>query len=73
MKRDNKGPSAGMMSNVALQTPFRCVLSMGNGVLSQKMLDGLLLMLNGEKGGIRKFLSGIPHLIKNIRSLINSI
>ena len=73
MKRVNKGPSAGMMNNVALQTPFRCILSMGNGVLSQKMLDGLLLMLNGEKGGIRKFLSGIPHLIKNIRSLINSI
>jgi beta-glucosidase len=73
MGRFNKGPNAGMMNNVALQTPFRCILSMGNGVLSQKMLDGLLLMLNGKKGGIRKFLSGMPHLIKNLRSFINSI
>ncbi len=73
MNRFNKGPSAGMMNAVALQTPFRCMLSMSGGLMTLKMMDGLLRLLNGEKGGIRMILSGVPHLIKDLRSFLKTV
>ncbi|MBP6686198.1 MAG: glycoside hydrolase family 3 C-terminal domain-containing protein, partial [Leucobacter sp.] len=43
----------------ALEMPFRSVARMSNGLMTEPMLDGLLLMVNGKFfPGVRKFWSG---------------
>ena len=64
-----------MMEAMALQIPIRCMMSMSMGVLSEKMANGILDILN-DKGvckGLGKILSGIGNALKNMKNLFNSI
>ena len=63
----------GFASAIALQTPFRDFISMSGGVFSEDIADGLLKILNGEKGGMRKILKNIPKAIKGIDPLMKNI
>ncbi len=64
---------AGMAQAIAVQTPFRDFISMSGGVFSESMAEGLLRILNGEKGGVRIILKGIPGAIKGIGPLMSNI
>ncbi len=64
---------AGMAQAIAVQTPFRDFISMSGGVFSEDMAGGLLRILNGEKGGVRIILKGIPGAIKGIGPLLSNI
>ncbi len=64
---------AGMARAIAVQTPFRDFISMSGGVFSEDMAAGLLRILNGEKGGLRIILKGIPGAVKGIGPLLKNI
>lgn len=70
-----KGPAAGMAVGIATQTPIRSFISMSGGVFSEKMAQGLLRILNGDKPGkgLRMILSGIPKAIRGIGPLMKNI
>lgn len=70
-----KGPGANFALAIATQTPIRNFISMSCGVFSEKMAEGLLRILNGDKPGkglgmilscIPKALMGVGPLLKNI-------
>ena len=63
----------GMAKGIALQTPFRDFISMSGGVFDETMAEGLVLILNDKKGGIRKIIKRIPGAIKGIGPLLKSI
>ena len=63
----------GFAQAIALTTPFRDFISMSGGVFSERMAEGLCRILNGEKGGIRMILKGIPAAIKGIGPLMKNI
>lgn len=64
---------AGFAQAIALQTPFRDFISMSGGVFSEKMAEGLLKILNGEKGGVRTILKCVPKAIKGVGPLLKNI
>lgn len=64
---------AGFAQAIALQTPFRDFISMSGGVFSERMASGLLMILNGEKGGVRTILKCIPKAIKGVGPLLKNI
>lgn len=64
---------AGFAQAIALQTPFRDFISMSGGVFSEKMASGLLMILNGEKGGVRTILKCVPKAIKGVGPLLKNI
>ncbi len=63
----------GFAQAIALTTPFRDFVSMSGGVFSENMADGLCKIVNGEKGGVRKILKGIPSAVKGIGPLLKNI
>ncbi|HZJ77839.1 MAG TPA: glycoside hydrolase family 3 C-terminal domain-containing protein [Clostridia bacterium] len=73
LRRFNKGYTAEMVKTAAFQNPLRFFIFMSNGLVTQKMLDGLLLILNDKRGGWKKLLSGIPHLIKNAKKVLGGM
>ena len=70
-----KGPGADFAVGIATQTPIRNFMSMSGGVFSEKMADGLLRILNGDKPGkgLRMILSDIPRALKGIGPLMKQI
>ncbi len=64
---------AGFAQAIALQTPFRDFISMSGGVFSEQMADGLVKLLSGEKGGVRKIIKGIPAALKGVGPLLKNI
>ncbi len=64
-----------MMEAMALQIPIRCMMSMSMGVLTEKMADGILDILNdrGWGKGLGKILGGMGNALKNMKNLFNSI
>lgn len=64
---------AGFAQAIALTTPFRDFISMSGGVFSEDMAKGLCDILNGEKGGVRAILKGIPSALKGIGPLMKNI
>lgn len=70
-----KGPGADFAIGIATQTPIRDFMSMSGGVFSEKMADGLLRILNGDKPGkgLRMILSDIPRALKGIGPLMKQI
>ena len=54
-------------------TRFHFHITMSGGVFSEQMAAGLLRILNGEKGGLRMILKGIPGAIKGIGPLLQNI
>lgn len=63
----------GMAKSLATQTPFRDFISMSGGVFSENMADGLLLILNDQKGGFRKIVKDLPKAVKGIGPLFKQI
>ncbi len=63
----------GFAQAIALTTPFRDFISMSGGVFSEQMAEGLCRLLNGEKGGMRMILKGVPSAIKGIGPLMKNI
>ena len=64
---------AGMARAIAVETPFRDFISMSGGVFSETIAEGLLKILNGEKGGVRQILKCIPKAIKGVGPLLKTI
>lgn len=64
---------AGFAQAIAFQVPFRDFISMSGGVFSEKIAEGLCKLLNGEKGGVRQILKGIPKAIKGVGPLLKQI
>ncbi len=64
-----------MASAVAVQTPIRNFVSMSGGLFSNKMADGFIKILNDDEPakGAGMVASGIPHLIKNLGTLLKQI
>ena len=72
----NKGPNAGMMNAVAVQTPFRSFIAMSGGLASNKMIEGgLLRILNGDKPfkGFLTLLGGVPRVLIKLRSFLKKV
>lgn len=72
---DENDPNAGMMKASALETPIKNFITMSSGVFTEKMAEGLLMILNGEKAGagLGRILGGLLGTLKNIPGLIKSI
>ncbi|MBQ8503010.1 MAG: glycoside hydrolase family 3 C-terminal domain-containing protein [Clostridia bacterium] len=68
-------PSAGMMKAMALEIPIRNFITMSSGIFSEKMAEGLLMILNGDGAGkgLCKILVGIPGAIFKVPALLKSI
>ncbi len=65
-----------MLAAMATQIPVRNFMAMSMGVMSVKMLDGLLMILNdGESTfvGLCKILGGIPKALTRLPGLLKSI
>lgn len=67
--------NAGMMASAAMQTPVRNFITMSNGLFSEDMADGLLMIFdkNGTAKGIGKIAKGVPHALANLKKLLKSI
>lgn len=67
--------SAGMMASAAVQTPVRNFISMSNGLFSEDMADGLLMIFDGDKKakGVGKIVKGVPHVLVNLKKFLKSI
>ena len=63
----------GFAQAIAFQVPIRSFISMSGGVFSESMAEGLCKLLNGEKGGLRQILKGIPAAIKGVGPLLKQI
>ena len=65
-----------MLAAMATQIPVRNFMAMSMGVMSPKMLEGLLMILNdGESTfiGFNKILGGIPKALTKLPRLLKSI
>ncbi len=67
--------NAGMMASAAMQTPVRNFITMSNGLFSEEMADGLLMIFDGDKPlvGTGKILKGVPHALVNLKKFLKSI
>ena len=63
----------GFAQAIAFQVPFRDFISMSGGVFSERMAEGLCMLLNGKKGGVRQMISCIPKAIKGVGPLLKQI
>ncbi|MBQ7295550.1 MAG: glycoside hydrolase family 3 C-terminal domain-containing protein [Clostridia bacterium] len=68
-------PNGGMMKAMALEIPIRNFITMSSGVFSEKMANGLLMILNGDGAGkgLCKILAGIIPAIGKLPALLKSI
>ena len=75
MAFDADDPNAGMTKAMALEIPIRSFITMSSGVFSEKMAEGLLMILNGERAlsGLGKILGGLVNAVKNLPALLKSI
>lgn len=64
---------AGFAQAIALQVPLKNFISMSGGVCSEKIALGLCKALNGEKGGVRQILKGIPKALKDVGPFLKTI
>ena len=67
--------NAGMIASAALQTPVRNFITMSNGLFSEDMADGLLMIFDGKgkAKGAGKIAKGVPHLLVNLKKFLKSI
>ncbi len=66
---------AGMIKAMAVEIPIRNFVTMSSGVFSEKMAEGLLMILNGTGPaiGLAKILGGLVGAIKKLPALLKSI
>ena len=64
-----------MMASAAMQTPVRNFITMSNGLFSEDMADGLLMIFDGENAlkGAGKIAKGVPHALVNLKKFLKSI
>ena len=65
-----------MMKAMAIQSPIRNFIAMSMGVMSEKMANGLLDILNDDRSTFKGFmciLGGIPGAIPKLGPLLKSI
>ena len=48
-----------MLTNSVKDMPYRTIAAWSMGIINQRALDGLVDMLNGRKGGFRRFIKGL--------------
>lgn len=67
--------NAGMMASAAMQTPVRNFITMSNGLFSEEMADGLLMIFDGDNKikGAGKIVKGVPHALINLKKFLKSI
>ncbi len=63
----------GFAQAIALQVPLKNFISMSGGVCSESIALGLCKVLNGEKGGIRQIMKGIPKALKDVGPFLKTI
>lgn len=75
LTRFNKGLNAEYIRALAVQTPFRTFISMSGGLANEKMMEGLLRILNNDNAGKgwRMFLGRVPYVLLNIRKLLKTV
>lgn len=56
-----------MLTNSVKDMPYRTIAAWSMGIISDRSLDGLVDMLNGKKGGFRRFLKGFFKSKKSIK------
>ncbi len=73
--KNSKDVNAGMMASAAMQTPVRNFITMSNGLFSEDMADGLLMIFDGEDKlkGAGKIAKGVPHALINLKKFLKSI
>lgn len=73
-KAVDKGNS-GLAESVATQLPIRNFVSMSGGLFSEDMADGFIQILNDDKPlqGVGKIAKGVPHMVKNLGSLLKQL
>lgn len=69
----NKLVPPGFAQAITFQVPFRDFISMSGGVFSESIAEGLCKILNGEKGGVRQILKGIPKALAGVGPLLKQI
>ncbi len=64
-----------MMEMIVLEVPIRNFITMGNGVFTEEMARGLLMILNGDKPalGLGKILAGLAGAIRKIPELLKAV
>lgn len=70
------GINRGMIINTVLETPVRNYVSMSNGLFTQEMANGFLMILNPAESsakGTGKIVKGVPNAILNLKKLLKSI
>ena len=75
-KEGENAGQANMMKAMALQIPIRNFIAMSMGVMSEKMANGLLDILNDDRStfkGFMRILGGIPGAIPKLGPLLKSI
>ncbi len=72
---DPDDPNSGMIKNMALEIPIRNFVTMSQGVFTEKMAEGLLMILNeeGSAAGLAKIFAGLIPALKKLPELIKSI
>ncbi len=48
-----------MLTNSVKDMPYRTIAAWSMGIINQRALDGIVDMLNGRKGGFRRFVKGL--------------
>lgn len=48
-----------MLTNSVKDMPYRTIAAWSMGIINQRALDGIVDMLNGRKGGFRRFIKGL--------------
>ncbi|MBE6785487.1 MAG: glycosyl hydrolase [Ruminococcaceae bacterium] len=64
-----------MLELMVLDVPIRNFITMGNGVFTEEMANGLLMILNNEKPalGLGKIIAGLVGAIKKLPDLLKAI
>ena len=75
ISKNSNDVNAGMIASAALQTPVRNFITMSNGLFSEDMADGLLMIFDGKEKakGAGKIAKGVPHLLVNLKKFLKSI
>ncbi len=71
---DKTDPTTEMLKAMALEIPINNFVTMSSGVFTEKMCDGLLMILNGEKPGmgVAKIIAGLVSSVRKIPSLLKN-
>ena len=72
-KPDPNAPGGDPVREITLESPIRGLYSFGQGVFTEKMAEGLLMLLNeeGSAAAMMKLFSGLIPALKKLPELFN--